>query len=392
MVVKEWHRLVAAVNYSCLSVMLASTPIRSRITYHGAVFRDAVSVYPRGPYLVWWIVVVVLKILHAKVLYGGKVPNVTFPGSGARSLIDLIDLPVVSLSKVKRSGLIEVLAHCSVKRRTINDGLLVVAEIHLVRDGLSSRSPAKDGIQRHVGFSRSRLRLSGIDRQMVDADFAQTSRSLSRRPIGVGGQPDVLRRQAAKVDGDVVSLAWLAGVLGKFVIAQCRPLNAIDRVLDGDIFEPEAQEVLELYVVVPNQHLGELVGHVELVLDPDRLGSCRITLPHVRRFHRVQVVGIQPGAVDSVGRIETVGRTGSRDGNIRNRINKRLDGEAPDGAFEDGGVRRRIDFIDPPVIGLAEFEKAVGIVSCTRLARRTDGGIIDIIKDGAEVHIVRLGN
>ena len=283
MVVKEWHRLIAAVNITLLGKR------KVRITNDRTVYcRVEVSVYPciKYPVAIGVIrvqVIVELEIVHNKVFYGGKVPNVTFPGHGARSLIDLIDLPVVSLSKVKKSGLIEVLAHCSVKRRTINDGQLVVAEIHLVRVGLSSRSPTKYGIQRHVGFSQSRLRLSGMDRQMVDADFAQTSRRYPR-PIGVGGQPDVLRRQTAKVDGSV-SQAVLTGALWKFVIAQCRPLNAIDRVLDGDILEPEAQEVLELYVVVPNPHLGELVGPVELVLDPDRLGPSSFALPHVRRGH-----------------------------------------------------------------------------------------------------------
>ena len=113
----------------------------------------------------------------------------------------------------------------------------------------------------------------------------------------------------------------------------------------------------------------------------------------------MQVVGIQPGAVDRVGRIGPISRAGSCGGDVRNRINKRLGGEAPDVAFEHGGVRRCIDFIDPPVIGLAEFEKAIRVIRRRNLARADQHaqrigriGIIDIIKDSAKVHIVRVGN
>ncbi|MBA7670817.1 hypothetical protein ES703_78964 [subsurface metagenome] len=111
------------------------------------------------------------------------------------------------------------------------------------------------------------------------------------------------------------------------------------------------------------------------------------------------VTGVESGAISSFPRPHIGGvRAGSRGCDIRDGIGIRLSRKAPDVSLEDGGIRRRIDFIDTPVVGLTEFEKPLRVVRGRGLAPadqhvpRIGGiGIIDIVKIVAEVHVVRLG-
>ncbi len=68
----------------------------SIITNESSVCRDLVSIYPRTEYLIGWIVVVVLKVVHHEVVGNLKAPDVALPGTIRLSVINLINPPVVS--------------------------------------------------------------------------------------------------------------------------------------------------------------------------------------------------------------------------------------------------------------------------------------------------------
>ncbi len=74
---------------------------RSIITNESSVCRDLVSIYPRIEYLIGWIIVVVFKIVHHKVVGNRKAPDITLPGTIRLSVINLINPPVVSLAPNK---------------------------------------------------------------------------------------------------------------------------------------------------------------------------------------------------------------------------------------------------------------------------------------------------
>ncbi len=108
------------------------------------------------------------------------------------------------------------------------------------------------------------------------------------------------------------------------------------------------------------------------------------------------VVGAQARAVDGILRAGVRLRDAIAGRNhVRDCIGKRLDGKTPDGAFEDGVVRGRVDFIDAPIVGLREFQQAGRIVNRGALAltdqhthRIGSAGIIDVVKRRAEVDIM----
>ncbi|MBA7665099.1 hypothetical protein ES703_73165 [subsurface metagenome] len=54
--------------------------------------------------------------------------------------------------------------------------------------------------------------------------------------------------------------------------------------------------------MVPYPHLMQFINPVELILDPGRLWPNYTTEPHISIFCRVQVIGIQPRAVDAIFR------------------------------------------------------------------------------------------
>ena len=77
------------------------------------------------------------------------------------------------------------------------------------------------------------------------------------------------------------------------------------------------------------------------------------------------------------------------------KVNRR---KAPDVAFVDGRVGRSINFIYPPVVGLAEFKKigrivrrAVLLVTDQSFLPICHAGFVDIVEIGAEVDIMFVG-
>ena len=67
------------------------------VGYQSAVLWDVPSVYPRAEYLVGRIVVVVLNIVYDKEFLSRKAPDIPCPTGGRFGLVDLVNLPVVSL-------------------------------------------------------------------------------------------------------------------------------------------------------------------------------------------------------------------------------------------------------------------------------------------------------
>ncbi|MBA7704742.1 hypothetical protein ES703_113560 [subsurface metagenome] len=117
----------------------------------------------------------------------------------------------------------------------------------------------------------------------------------------------------------------------------------------------------------------------------------------------MQVIVIQPGAVDGVFRpLLYFVKAGSDGGDILtgNRITNRLDREAPQVTFEDCGVRWRVHFIHPPVVGLPKIQPFRDSIAGSLLASSVQvirphrvqvGGTVHIVEIGAEVHIVLTG-
>ncbi len=74
----------------------------------------------------------------------------------------------------------------------ICDSLLVSANIHVVRDCLSTRSPAKDYIPGHICCPGSGVRLYCMDRYMEEANLTETISVKDASPVAVSCKPDVL--------------------------------------------------------------------------------------------------------------------------------------------------------------------------------------------------------
>jgi len=81
-------------------------------------------------------------------------------------------------------------------------------------------------------------------------------------------------------------------------VTQSRPVGPILGVLDRHILESEAEDHLELHVVVPDQKLMELVDAIEFVLDVQGLALGRHRQPHVVGDVRVLIGGVQAGTID----------------------------------------------------------------------------------------------
>ena len=108
---------------------------------------------------------------------------------------------------------------------------------------------------------------------------------------------------------------------------QRRPGLAVGGVLDRDGLGAEAEECLDQLVGVPHPHLVQLVGFVELVLDPVRRGAA--AHPHVRRLGGVLVQVVESGAVDRLLRPHVRSGAGGRGRDGRDRIAVGLGREAP---------------------------------------------------------------
>jgi len=117
----------------------------------------------------------------------------------------------------------------------------------------------------------------------------------------------------------------------------------------------------------------------------------------MRVVGRVLPGGIEAGAVDGIlGARSRLGGGVTRCDDVRDRIGQWLGGKAPDIAFEDRVVRRGVDLIDAPVVGLPEVQHAGGIVARTALALTDQRaqriglpGRIDVVERRAKIHIMR---
>ncbi|MBA7626063.1 hypothetical protein ES703_33501 [subsurface metagenome] len=134
----------------------------------------------------------------------------------------------------------------------------------------------------------------------------------------------------------------------------------------------------------------QFINLVELILDPARLRPRSTAQPHTCLSCRVKVISIQSRAVDGIFRAHIcLLYAGSCGRYVLNRISNWLDREAPDFAFKNCGVGRRVDFIDSPVIGLAEIKQlrwsiAAGILDYTANA------VVDIVEVLTEVEFVPI--
>ena len=312
------------------------------------------------------------------------------PGCGRLDIVDLIDPPEVRAGHIESCAVARV-GHGHNGGGAIYHSLLVGAEVHIVRGGLSARAPGEDHIRVHIGSPGIRRRLSGADRDGEEADLTETILSQDASPIAGTGQPDVLCHGAAKVNRRIVCIISSSGGLGEFRHAdQSRPFGPVGRVFDGNILESETKNRLDLLVGVPHPHLVQLVWIVELVLDPgpQRLIAAK---PHIRCVRRVQAVGIQSGSVDGVFRAEirlALARSSRGDSHTIDRITNRLGCEAPDLAREYRRIRRGVDLIDAPVVLRFEIEPA-RIMTAGTLSDTADA-VIDIVEALTEVNNVPI--
>jgi len=219
-----------------------------------------------------------------------------------------------------------------------------------------------------------------------EPDFAEPE--LAHHPVAaVDGQTHVLGGHAAEVDGRIGRVGRLGRRPRELEVAQRGPVGSILGILDGHALEPEAEDQLELHVVVPHEHLVEFVDAIELILNVQRLGAGQ-SQPHIAGVDRVLIVGVEAGTVDRPLRPGPFVRhaVGRRE-DARYRIHKRLGGETPDLTLVDRVVRRGIDFIDAPVIRGFEIQHAGRIERGSRLPladqhvqRIAPVGGIDVVK------------
>jgi len=264
---------------------------------------------------------------------------------------------------------------------------------------LATATPIEHDVQVHPALAVGGRRLACHHRLVVESDLAEAKLRHHAAPVAAGRQADVLGRHTIQIDDRVGRIGRVRGGAGELIVTQRRPLNAIDRVLDGDLLEPEAQNQFELHVVVPDPHLMELVDLGELILDPDRLPAVAgIGQPHIGRFDGVLIGSIHAGAVDRVLRPRRRLRAGGGGNDILDRINIRLYRERPDSPFDDRGVRSAVDLIDAPIIGLLVIEQAGGIERSVALAladqhahRIGPRGRVNVLQNRPEVHVVRSG-
>jgi len=265
-------------------------------------------------------------------------------------------------------------------------------------DRLTAAAPTESRADLNLGSAVGGLRLAGLRGNVQETHLAQAE--LARcAPPAVDGQANVSGRHAAEFDGRVRRVRGPGGGLGKLHAVQNRPVGPVLGKLDGHVPESETEDQLKLGIVVPHEHLVQLVDATELKLNVQGLIVRGTGQPHVRGLRRVLIVLIQPGAVDRpLRRGNPVRNPVAAGHNALNRIGERFRREAPDGALDDGVVRRRHDFVDPPVVRRIEIEHTRRVIAGRRLAladertsRIGSAGVVHIVKDDAEVDVVRSG-
>jgi len=343
------------------------------------------------------VVGVALEVVDHLVGLRREAPDVTLPEGGRLGFIDFVDSPVVSASKLGRVRHVEIAGDGGSGFGAGGYRIGIGAEVDLVRGRRPARAPAQGRRHIHLDFAVSRQGSGRISGDGQESDFAQAVLA-QRAPAAVDGQPDVFGRHAAEIDGRIVDVPRPGGCPGELHVSQHGPFGAVRGVLDRDALEPEAENQLKIHVVVPDQHLVQLVDAVELVLNPDRIGAVRRAQPHGGGVRRMLVVGIEARAIDSVlGSLACLRhRVAGRD-DILDGVRQRFGRESPDRPFDDRAVGRRVHLVDPPVVGLAEFETA-GIarrVALTLADQHTHGigpaGGVDVVENRSEVYVMRLG-
>jgi len=263
-----------------------------------------------------------------------------------------------------------------------------------MRGGLAAGTPAQDGVRIDVRGAVGRLRLARLRRRVGEPDFAQTI--LAHHAVSaVDREPHELRRDSCKIDDRIGNVIVRGGRLGKLGVRQNCPFGTVDRVLDGNVFEPEAQHRLEHHVVVPDLQLVELEHLLELELNPNRCFLARGGHPHVSRLGGMLIGIVKTGTVDRVlwpARLFRDTVRGHCD--VLNRIGDRLGREAPDLADVLGHAVTR-EAVHAPVVGLAEIQEVGGIVRVAGLPladqdphRVGPAGGGNVIQRSPEVHVV----
>jgi len=341
------------------------------------------------------VVGVALEVVNHDVLLGGEAPDPARPRGDRFRLVDLIHPPVVRLAQHKPFGAVIVLGDRSDQGGAVDDGLLIGAETHLMRSGFAAGTPVQCSVDVDARGSVGRLRTSGPDGLVKEADLAEAA--LPCRPVGaVNNDADEPGANTGEIHRRIVRVCGFRGRLGKLEVAESGPRSAVLGVLDRHVFEPETKHLLEFAVVIPHPHFRELVDGIELVLDVGRLGARRHTQPRFRRLERVQAVLVEAGAVDGILRSGPIHRRGVAGGDdVLDRIEERLGREGPHRPGEDR-VGRGVDLIDAPVIGLPELQQAGRIVGRAALALTGQdshcvgpAGGADRRRIRAEVHVVR---
>ncbi len=189
-----------------------------------------------------------------------------------------------------------------------------------------------------------------------------------------------------------------ASALLEQAIPQHGPVRAVDGVLYRDVLESQADGGLDQHIVVPHPHLMQLVGPVELVLNPGRLRAVFGAEPHGRVQGRVLAVFVQARAVDRVLRSDAGIGAGGGGQDAFNPAGERLDDETPDVAGVHGGIGRRVDLVNPPIVRLIEREMTGRVVAGRTLIqagehteRVEDAGGGDIVEGSSEIDVVPGG-
>jgi len=212
------------------------------------------------------------------------------------------------------------------------------------------------------------------------------------------GQADAPGRNALEIHRRVVHVRGVGRRLGELDVSQCNPLSAVGRVFDRDVLETEAEQQLELRIVVPDQHLMELVDAIEVVLNPHRLIGAGAGQPHVTRVHGVLVLGVHAGGVSRVLRSGVGVRVRGSGHDVLDGIGEGLRHETPDPAFEYGVVGSGADAVDAPVIGLVQREQTLGIERGSGLpltdqhtSRISGAGATHVVPARAQIDVVPDG-
>ena len=224
--------------------------------------------------------------------------------------------------------------------------------------GQTSRPPAELTVHWNIGAPVGRVFVSRDHRRIAKLYFTESGLSDDAAPVVMDVDTHILSRRSTHVDRWCAFVRGRAWGLSQLYIRERGPCGAVERSLDGDVLCPNAKQRFHTLIVVPDFQAMQLIDLVQFVLNPN-VGICGGANPHVGQVDVVLSQLVQTGTVDRFVRRGIVNsHTGGRgnDGIAGNHVEFRFHGEAPDIALENGLVRCGIDFIDTPVIGLAQCQ------------------------------------